>query len=252
MRNAKPFSPLLGLLGLLMLGLPGCQPLATDPPTPPGAGAGPDRVEMRAYRVPPSVAGELSDVLNRLMYTTREQAPTGTAQVGPGGLLLVTGPIGVHAGLEAMLKELGDRSGAAPPTVQVTYWMVQGRPGAGELAPELQEIAPALQTIAKEEGPRAFTLVEKLRVRQLSGNEGNVQGTALRVEQNATARDGMVLARLALRRTKEQGELVTQVGLPPGKLLVLGQAGGDSAEAGARGPDVYYIVRAEVLDGVGG
>jgi hypothetical protein len=243
MRATLPFSL------LFCLSFSACQPQPTAPPAPTAPTAtGPERLEMRAYAVPQAVAGELANVMNRLLYRGKESPPAGKASVGPGGQLLVTAPVGVQAGIKDMLARMGDAPPEAPPTVEITYWVVEGQAGAGaERAANLNAVAPALDAIAKEEGDRTFTLLEKLRVQQVSGSEGKVTGREIRVGQTASVRDGKVVAQLWVDRIRQHGELNTQVALPLGKLLVLGQAGGESAEKGTVGPDVYYIVRAAVL-----
>ena len=253
LRPSLPSLPSLSLLVWLsvLLGLsqPACQPQTSAPAPAAPAASGPERLEMKSYAVPQAVAGELANVLNRLLFRGKEAPPAGKASVGPGGQLLVTAPAGVQAGIKDMLAELGETAPEAPPTVEITYWVVEAVPGAAaERAPNLQAVGAALDVIAREEGDRTFTLLEKLRVQQMSGSEGNkVSGREIRVGQTASVRDGKVVAQLWVDRIQQHGELNTQVSLPLGKLLVLGQAGADSGEKGTVGPDVYYIVRAAVL-----
>lgn len=227
-------------------------PTAQAAPAAPGAEAA---VELRAYPVPKGLAGELANVINSQLYRTQELAPIGRAQVGPGGQLLVTAPASVHTGIEALLARLGDAAPEAPPVVEMTYWAVTAvplSPGAEEApprAPELREVAPALDVIASTEGPRRFTLIEKLSVRQVSGSEAAVEGRRLNARQSASARDGEVIADLSLRQNRG-GEVRTQVSIPENKLLVLGQAGSMS-EDGTTPESVYFIVRAAVVGKTG-
>lgn len=243
---------------LLLAALPACTRDAAPAPTAPApavptAPAEP-AVELRSYAVPQGLGGELANVINRQLYRTQEQAPLGRAQVGPGGQLVVTAPAGVHAGVEALLARLAEAPPEPPPVVELTYWAVTATPDTpaedAGTPPELGEVAQALDAIAQAEGPRRFALVEKLRVRQTSGSDAGVGGRELRVNQTASERGGEVVADLSLSRNRG-GELHTQVSLPVGKLLVLGQAGA-VGEDGRSHESLYFIVRAAVVGKTGG
>jgi hypothetical protein len=216
-------------------------------------------IELRSYVVPQGLAGELANVVNSQLYRSQEQAPIGRAQVGPGGQLVVTAPPGVLTGVEALIARLAEAPPEAPPVVELTYWAVTAVPTVAPLdaatepaarPAELQEVAQALDAVAAAEGPRTFALIEKLRVQQVSGSDAAVGGRELRVQQSASARQGEVIADVSLHRNSG-GELRTQVLLPLGKLLVLGQAGAVSKD-GKVHESVYFIVRAAVVGKTGG
>ena len=247
----------LALTVLLALAATACTrdaaPVAGTAAATPPAPAATNAVELRAYATPPELAGELANVLNGQFYRNKEEPPIGRAHVGPGGQLLVTAPASVQTGVEALVKSVGDAPPEPPPVVEVTYWSVVAKPSTAEAAPspDLAEIAPALEAIRSVEGPRAFTLEEKLRVQQVSGSEANVRGMALSARQSASAREGVIVADLSLHRNQGPGDLATQVALPVGKLLVLGQAGGHPDEGTGAPVSVYFIVRATVLGPTG-
>lgn len=254
--------PALLLVSSLTLALVGCvrdnpsapapapapQVLVPQTPAPP-APPQPVQVELRAFDVPQALASELANVINSQLYRAKDEAPLGRATVGPGGQLLVTAPPGVLDGVASLLKRIEAAPPAAPPVVVLTWWMVQATPSdvATPLPPALKEVAPALEAVAAADGPRSFSLVEKLTLQQASGAEAHLEGRDLSVHQTASARDGKVLAEVSLSRIRGPGNVRTQVALPEGQLLVLGQIGALPASDGAVTGDVYFVVRATVV-----
>ena len=63
-------------------------------------------------------------MVNRLLYKGQNVARAGNAESGPGGLLLVTAPAGIHPGVEQIVARLKEKAPAPPATVEITYWAV--------------------------------------------------------------------------------------------------------------------------------
>jgi hypothetical protein len=229
---------------LALLSLSACN-RSPEPPPPPG-----DVMVMRAYDVPPAYAPELAGVVNRLLWRGQNEPRLGNAETAPGGQLLVSAPAGVHPGIEQIVSHLRDAPPAPPappPTVELTYWAVAGSPAQATSAPAtLDEIKPALDAVTKAEGPRAFTVLEKLRARSLAGEKAQVQGSFVAVNQVASARDGKVTASVEIRAIAGGSGIETKVQLDQDALLVLGQAGLDAKDEPGR--SVYYVVRAHVAE----
>lgn len=241
------FARALLLAALACLACLACQAPNTTPaaPTAPAAPS----IEMRTYAVPPGLAPELRGVVDRLLSFGDNGPPLGRAVLAPGDKLVVSATPAVHAGVEQLLAGLGEAP-AAPAVIELTYWLVEGQPAAETRVPaELKVARPALDAIVAADGPRAFQLVETLRLRTLGGEHGEVVGRVVKINQSASVRDDRVLARVEMRHPT--GELRTHLALPLDTLLVLGQSGArPGALVGEPEPatDLYYLVRARIAE----
>lgn len=229
-------SSALILLGAALL----AAACACDEPTAPA----PAPVEMRTYAVPAALASEVRGVVDRLLSWGENQPRLGRAALGPGGLLVVSATPTVHAGIEQLVAGLEQAPPAAPAGIELTYWLVEGRPGGDVVAPELKEMRPVLDAIIAADGMRAFGVLEKLELRTLAGEWGELDGRVARVRQSASVRDGEVLAEVELKHPT--GGLRTHLALPLDTYLVLGQSRGADAPDGGGQLDLYYVVRARV------
>lgn len=232
------------ILTMSLLALVGCEraPRAAAP-----APQNDDALVMRTYDVPPAYAAEVAAVINRLLYRGKDAPPAGSAQLGPGGRLLVSAPAGIHPGVEKLIEDLKARAPAPPPSVEVTYWALLGRPAeTTEAPPGANEIAPALKAIVDADGPLKFELLEKQRVRSLSGEDVQVEGREMRVHHVASARGDAVLARVRIRQERLPGAVDTTVQVPAGELVVLGQSGVELPGEARGRAHLYYVVRARV------
>ncbi len=193
---------------------------------------------LRSYDVPPELAPEMSSILNGIL-----EGEKGRVKLGPNGQLVVAAPESIQEGIAELIAEMNVDAPQPPPMITITYWAVVGQP-ASETATSanLQEIESALATIAEADGAASFGLLEKLRLRSLSGESGEAKGQQLRVRQRASTQAGRVIAELNLSGV---GNFETTVNIEPDQLLVLGQ----TMMPGAKTADearLYLVVRAQV------
>jgi hypothetical protein len=207
-------------------------------------------LELRSYQVPDQTAPEMEKILNNILRI--EEISYGRAMEGPTGQLIVAAPESVHLGIEGLILQLQESSPAAPPTITVSYWAVIGEPATEtSIAAGLGEVEPALDTIVTADGPLSFTLLEKIRLPSLSGEQGESYGQQICAWQVATARDGQVLANLRISLQQGTGHTETWINLEPDQLLVLGQTGlpNRPGERKHSATNLYIIVRAQVQSG---
>lgn len=226
----------------LLLCLVGCDPTPHTPrPLPEG------EVSMRTWTPPPGTAPGLVHALNSAMYVGREAPRRGHAVEGPGGALVVVAPEAVLDGVDALVQQAASQPAQPARNVELSYWLVVGRPDAGGegAAPELGEVADALDTLAATDGVSGFELLARRRLRTLDGASGQLKGQQLLVEQEATIEPGgeAVIAQLRIEAWFEarQLELSTRMLLVPGQTVVLSQLGSGGAEI------AYLLVRAAVV-----
>ena len=233
----------LCITGLLI----GCQPPAATEPTV--VKAEPE-IMLKTYVVPGGQVSEVGSMLNRLMRNNEEIL--GKASVTPGGQLVVLGPEGIHQGIAELLETIGElEPSGPPPTIEFTYWLVLGR--ASDEPKDLTRdgtIAPALQSLSQSQGAMEFQLMERIKVRSVSGEHAQTMGERAEIRQIATVSKDFVIANLNIE-SRGPSKIETQVRIPPGKLIVLGETG-----FRPRGKDkdrdeqatLYYIMKANILD----
>jgi hypothetical protein len=209
------------------------------------------QVVLRAYDVPEGQGPQVHAILSSVFRGVKDKV----AALTPDGQLVVVAPEGIHQGLESLLGKMKGRKAVAPPSIEITYWLVVGRSAAEtSLGAQTGEIEPALEAVARAQGPMEFALLDKMRVRALSDARGHTTGRYARVQQVASVSDGKVVADLDC--STEGSRFETRVAIPPGKLLVLGEAGFEpppglwSIRAGAKrdasASTLFYVVRADV------
>jgi hypothetical protein len=204
-----------------------------------------DPITLRTYEVPSGQGAQLRGLLNMAFVTGDKAPPTAKATLTPDGRLVVVGPEKIQEGVSALVNELANKPAATPPTVQIEYWLVLGKPGQPqEPTGALKTVAPALQTIESQDGPLELHLLEHLQARSISSDEAQTNGAHVRVRQNATVLGGKILADLSIHSLEGPSALDTRLEIPQGKLIVLGQGNysGKTADEGA----LYYIVRASI------
>src|SRR5207244_11542564 len=103
------------------------------------------------------------------------------------------------------------------------------------------EIQPALDEIAKTQGPQTFTVAQRVRLSSLNGDDGKVEADQLKITQKAAQTNDGVDALVGIQFAKND-KLETRVHLAGDRIVVLGataQPGGDAPE----GTTLYYVVR---------
>lgn len=204
---------------------------------------------LHTYDVPKGSAQKIRGVLMNVLWIGSEGKDSnkyiGRAEVAPDGRLIVMAPESVHEGVKTLLATLPQKPEKEPGTIKLNYWVVTGLPGKSEapLTPALEEIAPALKELEKNDGPMSFTLVEKLQVSSLSSERGKLNGrdTSARQFINSIS-DGLITADIELERMGQK--LETRVRLEPGQLVVLASSGAPSRDNVDTGRTVYFLVRA--------
>jgi hypothetical protein len=241
------------LHAVVLLALAACPLTRTEPaPTPPGAV--PSNLVLRSYEVPNNGAQRLRGVLRELLWFGSDGKDSnkyvGRADVGPDGRLIVLAPDSVHEGVKALVASVTTTPVKEPGSIRIDYWVVSGAPGKSEPpAANLKEVSAALTEVEKNDGPMAFTLVEKLTVSSMSNERATMDGRDTRVRQGATADGATVVADLDLERFGQR--MQTRVRLKPGALAVLASAGMTSKDQGEAGRTVYFLVRMAMSDGAG-
>lgn len=239
-----------------LLGLTACQPGAPLPSQPAAASEEP---LLRMYTVPAEHARSIRLALQSALSTGKELPPLGTVEQLPSGQLVVVAPPGIHEGIAELIRGL---AAAAPPTVHAAvfdYWVVVGEAGA-EGPAELPEIAPALATIVRTQGPMKFTLLEQARVASSIDESARVQGARVEVRQVVTEVGGKLVADVDLDvNTDLEGDpnrgcagpmcrgFRTRVHVSPDQLMVVGQTG-LVGPAGAN-RSLFYLVRGRTSAG---
>lgn len=201
---------------------------------------------LRSYTVPAHAAERLRPVLHDLMHVSfgkDSERFLGRAEVGPDGKLLVLAPESVQAGVSNLLATVTDKSFPTPGTIRLDYWVISGARGKStEHGAELAEIAAALGEIEKNDGPTAFTLVEKLSVSSMENERGSIDGRDAKVRQRTQVESGQVIADVDIERFNQH--VNARVRIKPGVVAVLASAGMTSKEPADANRSVYFLVRA--------
>ena len=212
--------------------------------------AAPEKPEMQlqVYDVPQGTARDLRGALNGALGNVKETADTalGRASLAPDGRLIVLAPERIQMGVAALVDQAGKRPSTLPVPVDLTYWFVVGKRGAASVAPGLEEIKPALDEIAKAQGPMQFRQLEQLKLSTVTGDVGTVFGDVAHVKQEIAYSPGAVMARVSLSVGGKSVETTLQA--RPHQLIVLGQSGFKEADKGDEEATLFYVIRADVRD----
>lgn len=245
-------------LPLTLSFLTACQlgaPVASAALTPADAD-----LELRSYDVPRAYSAELSNVVGSLLYRGKD-TKAGSVALSPGGQLLVAAPASFHKGVEQMVARLKDAPVSAPPAVEMSYWIVLGRPASEAKLPDSasDEVLPALKQLLATQGPMELAFLDQLKLRSSSGDHADVESPRLAITQNVTLVDDKVLADVRLNHQRGHGKVRARTQLETDKLLVLAEAGYEALpgdpffDASRKGSDpaepitAFYILRARVV-----
>ena len=220
-----------------------------------------DPVTIRSYPVAPEIAGEMKFALAEAV------GPPWRVNVLADGLLLVSAPESVQAGVQSILATVAAKKPAPTPAIHLEIWLVSASSGAGaptNNVPDLAEVGPALTDIRKAQGPLRFDLVEKLALQARAGDEDSqIQGAHASLRITPTVRhdaagNPVIAAKINVQVTPTAppsfpptvtlpGSLKALVELRPGQLIVIGQSSLTSrAIADSTPAQMYYIVRASL------
>lgn len=249
----------LVILFIFLLALFGCYKLGI-----PSGEHEEEPLVLKSYEVPEGYGHELVRIINNLLVDQVGKKRYGQVTMTSDGLLLVNAPQSFHPGVSSFLADLKNREPLPPePSIKAQYWIVLGKKIDGESnSAEFKEIAPALQTINESQGPHQFVLQECLSTMSQSGQSVEVTGATASIHCQSSIREDVVLMNLRIR--SEGSSIDTNVQIPEGKLLVLGQSahepkrpyaflekfstGGKSSDTSRRlFLNIFYIVRADVI-----
>jgi len=218
---------------LLVAAATGCKEQHTETKHVPVPAAGskqnqPPPLTLKSYDVPKNQGGQVKQILGKVFYGVKDKVAA-RAALSPDGQLVVVAPDTIQAGVKQLIDKMATRKVPAPASVEVTYWLVVGRPAAKMAIPaELGAVKPSLGTVMKAGGtPMEFALLERLRVRSLADRTGSTQGVYARLRQTVSFVGGRIVGDLdiSVKRGKSRSQLETRVVLDESKQLVLGEAG---------------------------
>lgn len=199
---------------------------------------------LRSYDVPAGQqAGDVARIVGSLLANGGEGF--GTARNLPGGRIAVLASEGVHEGVAELVEGLAAGRADTARTIGMTYWFVRGLPG--EVAPrpdELRELDEPLSAIEQAQGATSFELLERIRVASVNNERAQVVGREGRVVQVVSTSGGTVVAQVEL--SVRNNRIEATVAAPPGRFVVLAEAGmramSDPEETGT----LYVIVRSSL------
>lgn len=212
-------------------------PPATSNSADSTGGAG-DGLTLKTYKVPSGYAERLRPVLSTVLR--QGDNTVGRVDFSPDGQLLVVAPPGVQAGIAELVQNLAGAGPAAPPTVEMTYWLVLGHPGRsadeGECGPQglgcvdggkdgtlAKALAPV---IAQQSRGMSVTQLQKLSMKALESEDGQLSGPNVDVKQVASLSGERIIAHVRVWVGGEPGSVMdTRLQFKPDETVVLGQVG---------------------------
>jgi hypothetical protein len=186
-------------------------------------------MEMKLYDVPAAQTGRLAVALGGALgghANVSDPAP---------GKLLVYAPRDAQASIAAALGELAKSGAAQAASTQVNlrFWIVEGRAGAGPDDPALKPLATTLDTLRREMGPLHFQLDQAVASLAASNHGGTLMTPTPRGDQRIfgfhvgnVEGDNVQLSLDYQNNGPDQQEFKTEVGTRFGQYLVLAQAPG--------------------------
>ena len=182
------------------------------------------RLVLRSYEIPEEYGEEAMRLIRDVMVLS-DQQKLGTAKLAPNGKLLVAAPERFHEGIKELIGNLQKSKPEPPPTVKIQYWIFLGleadEPGSVE---KFGGVAGALDTINESQGPHKFALLERLSTTSLSDRPLRIGGTFVSIGNTATVYDERVMMELSVTFNVMGNRFETNVQVPLGKTLVLGES----------------------------
>lgn len=219
---------------------------------------------LKSYEVPEGYGDEVKRIINDLLIDRVAEKRYGQVTMAPDGQLLVNAPKSFHPGVENFLDTLKKKGPLPPePSIRMHYWIVLGMQTSGmSNAGQFKEIAPALESINESQGTHEFVLLEHLSTLSKSNHQAQVTGATAEISCLSSIRNDQVLMDMWIR--SESSRLDTEVQIPAGKLLVLGQSAIEpkrpyalleefsSQSRAAKQSEkvlfnIFYIVRADII-----
>jgi hypothetical protein len=207
--------------------------------------------DLKTFDVDPQyqheVFGALQQVLNPEGVVMKAN---GRVQLLPSGQILVNADAETLAQVEQVLQAIRTRAVAAAPRVELRYWAVLGSRAAvanpsGTATPNA--LNDVLAEIERQQGDLQFRVIGTAVLTTTSGQQGELGGMTLGVEQTAFVQGDTLNARIemSLQRPRDEpgppaiGNIEVRTGLRRGEFVVLGQG---QFVAGGADSTVFYIV----------
>jgi hypothetical protein len=213
--------------------------------------------DLKTYDVDPQLRQEVYQALNRILSSSEAAvggASYGRVQLLPTGQLLVNAPAETLTQVEQVLQVIRNRPAPAAPRVDLRYWAVLGSrapvanpPGT----PTPTALGPVLAELKRLHGDLQFRVIGSAALATESGQEGQVNGMALRVKQTAFVQGEALNARIEMNLSSKLptagppggidvgSNISVRTPLRGGEFVVLGQS--EVVGGGLDGP-VFFIV----------
>jgi hypothetical protein len=212
----------------------------------------PDReLVIRSYQVPANGAERYRAMLRNLLISPNKDDLLARVALAPDGRLVVVGRESVQKGVKELLDGMLKQPDA-PPSVELTYWVVAARPSKdSSLDESLGEIGDSLRALSKAQGGLSFRAIDRIAIRSMADSSARHDGRRTEINQNVQQINGQLVADMRIHSVAARaGNLDTRVPLEPQRAVVIGEmgvdpelwpSGGDAADT-----RLFYIVRATI------
>lgn len=199
---------------------------------------------LRTYDVPKGSARAVVSTLKDTFWMGgksdgSEQKLIGRAAITPDGRLAVLASQSVQVGVQTLVDEVAKHPPTYDQSIELHYFVLLGKPAASPQPPPagVSEIQPALDEIARSQGPQTFTLSQRVRLTSQNGDDGMAEAEQLKIYQKVARTNDGVDAKVDIRFAKNRVE--TRVNLSADRIVVLGSQQSDAPD----GSTLYYVVR---------
>ena len=201
-----------------------------------------DALVLRTYDVPKGSARSVVATLTDTFWMGEQQKRLGRAAITPDGRLAVLASQNVQVGVQTLVDEITKHPPTYDQSIELHYFVLLGKPAASPQPPPVgvSEIQPALDEIARSQGPQTFTLAQRVRLSSLNGDDGKVETEQLKVTQKAAQTNDGVDAIIGIQFAKTD-KLETRIHLGADRIAVLGATSQHSDAPD--GSTLYYVVR---------
>ena len=205
--------------------------------------------DLRTFDVDPQYQQEIYAALVQVLQVP-DLTSRGRVQVLPSGQILVNADPATLEQVEQVIKAIRAHPVAAAPRIELRYWAVLGSRAvvASPLgAPPPSALGDVLAELKRLHGDLQFRVIGTAVLTTVSGQQGEVNGMTLGVEQTAFVQGETLNARIEmnLQRPSEEpgppnvGKVEVRTTLRRGEFVVHGQ--GEYVGGGLDGP-VFFIV----------
>ncbi len=208
--------------------------------------------DLKTYDVPPQYQQEIYTALARVLNTGGQ--PSGGVQMLPSGQIIVNANPETLQQVEAVLQGIRARPAEPTPRAALRYWAVLGTDAAnppGSTPPSI--LGDVLGELRRLHGNLTFRVIGSAAVVSESGQEGEVDGMPLDVEQQVFVQGDRLNGEIDLRLTGiggpdedtailPIGSVSVQTSLRRGEFVVLGEGQVNGRQSPGLDGLVFYIV----------